>query len=190
MQDLTRDFLPLFTSTAALSLQNHIGFRRDLSAEIFEFDHTAPRMQPRGVVVVPISIEPKCPIFNTKMVLPMKKERPQNNKMTTGRTFYTDFCRRLRRIRERQEWSQQQMAALIGIPMANYQKYEQGKRRMPLDVVARVARVTGESLDVLLTGSLPETKARISGAAWAALKRGQREALIREGYMPETPSDH
>lgn len=189
MQNLTHNFLPFLAGAPALGLQDNISLSRDLPPEILEFKHEAPRRWLTVMDKVPLSIGPKRLIFNTKMVLPIKKIQPQNNgvKRYSTSKFYADFCQRLRRLREHQEWSQQQMAKLIGIPMANYQKYEQGKRRMPLDVVAAVSRVTGESMDVLLTGKLPDVHTKISRVAWDALKKEQREVLIRDGYVPETP---
>lgn len=60
------------------------------------------------------------------------------------------FNQRLRSTRMKRKYTQQNMADLLGISLNAYQKYEQGTRTPPIDMLVLIANVFDVSLDFLL----------------------------------------
>ena len=66
------------------------------------------------------------------------------------------FGHRLRALRTSLAYTQNQMARALGIQTARYSKYEIGRSEAPYDVLVKIARLAGTSLDYLLTGGKVE----------------------------------
>ena len=60
---------------------------------------------------------------------------------------------RIARLRRRAGWSQAQLAARLRISPSAMGMYEQGRREPSLDMLLRLARELGVTVDHLLTGS-------------------------------------
>lgn len=65
--------------------------------------------------------------------------------------FYDDFRGRLVDLRLANGYSQDQFADLLEIPRHNYKKYE-SRSKFPLHCIPRLALVTKESVEFLVTG--------------------------------------
>ena len=62
------------------------------------------------------------------------------------------FGLRLRELRKKLGYTQQQMAYALGIQCPRYGKYEIGAAEPPFEILTRLARLTNVSLDYLITG--------------------------------------
>tara|TARA_Y100000310_G_scaffold338756_1_gene429353 strand:+ start:2364 stop:2864 length:501 start_codon:yes stop_codon:yes gene_type:complete len=65
--------------------------------------------------------------------------------------FNDELCARIQRLRVERDWSQQQMAAAIGVPHERYKKYET-RSPMPCYLVPRFAQIVDRSIAYILTG--------------------------------------
>lgn len=57
---------------------------------------------------------------------------------------------RIRDCREDKDWKQKQVAAMLGIDQRVYSNYETGKRKIPVDLLIKLAKIYGVSTDYLL----------------------------------------
>lgn len=57
---------------------------------------------------------------------------------------------RLRDCREDRDWSQRELAAMLGLDQRVYSNYETGKRALPLHVLVKLADIYQTSTDYLL----------------------------------------
>src|SRR5262245_3706260 len=90
------------------------------------------------------------------------------------------FGERLRRLRRAKEWSQQELAARIGVRPNRISKYETGTCEPGLDVLRRMPQVLGRSADYLLTGQEATPEPDPLSALWPVLRtlpRGLRAEL-------------
>lgn len=60
------------------------------------------------------------------------------------------YYRRLRDLREDHDLTQRQLAELLGMPQAQYCRYEQGLRDIPTEVLIRLADLYHTSTDYML----------------------------------------
>ena len=60
------------------------------------------------------------------------------------------YYKRLRDLREDHDLTQRQLAELLGMPQAQYCRYEQGKRDIPTDVLVRLADMYKTTTDYIL----------------------------------------
>ncbi len=67
--------------------------------------------------------------------------------------FWEDLAARLRKLRDRYGYTQQDVAERIGIGKSAYRSYENNDRRIPVDVLVRVAALFNISMDELLGNS-------------------------------------
>jgi DNA-binding XRE family transcriptional regulator len=65
--------------------------------------------------------------------------------------FYADFAARLVNFRETMGYTQEVFADLLELPRASYIKYE-SRSKFPLHAVPRLANLTKESIDSIVTG--------------------------------------
>lgn len=65
--------------------------------------------------------------------------------------FNDGLCARIQRLRVERDWTQQQMAAAIGVPHERYKKYEV-RSPMPAYLIPRFAQVVDRSVCYVLTG--------------------------------------
>lgn len=65
--------------------------------------------------------------------------------------FNDELCARVQRLRLEREWTQQQMAAAIGLPHERYKKYET-RSPMPAYLIPRFAQIVDRSVGFILTG--------------------------------------
>lgn len=65
--------------------------------------------------------------------------------------FNDELCARVQRLRLEREWTQQQMAAAIGLPHERYKKYET-RSPMPAYLIPRFAQIVDRSVAFVLTG--------------------------------------
>lgn len=65
--------------------------------------------------------------------------------------FNDELCARIHRLRLEREWTQQQMAAAIGVPHERYKKYET-RSPMPHYLLPRFALVVDRTVAYILTG--------------------------------------
>lgn len=73
------------------------------------------------------------------------------------RAFHEAFRVRLKAIRDEVGWSQAQMADALGVPLANYKKYEI-RSKFPPHLYERLALVTHRPLDYVVTGKGPNIR--------------------------------
>ena len=76
--------------------------------------------------------------------------------MYTEELFYEELRSRLRNLRDKYGYTQQDVANRIGIGKSAYRSYENkiNNRRIPVDVLARVADLYNVSIDELLGSSV------------------------------------
>lgn len=65
--------------------------------------------------------------------------------------FNDEMCERIQRLRIERAWTQQQMAAAIGLPHERYKKYET-RSPMPAYLLPRFAQVVDRTVSYILTG--------------------------------------
>ena len=73
--------------------------------------------------------------------------------MSNESMFWEDLVARLRKLRERYGYTQQDVADRIEIGKSAYRSYENNDRRIPVDVLTRVAALYNVSMDELLGNS-------------------------------------
>lgn len=64
--------------------------------------------------------------------------------------FYREVGKRMKRQRERFDFTQQELADVLEMPRSTYANLERGRQRPPTDVLWRMAVYLGVSVDVLL----------------------------------------
>ena len=98
-------------------------------------------------------------------------ERPTHNRAMSiwleEQQFNDELCARIQRLRVERDWTQQQMAAAIGVPHERYKKYEV-RSPLPAYLIPRFAQVVDRSISYVVTGTE------------SASKRGPRR-LVRTG---------
>jgi transcriptional regulator with XRE-family HTH domain len=77
--------------------------------------------------------------------------------MATDRAYYDAFRKRIKTIRDELEWSQAEMANALGIPLANYKKYEI-RSKFPPHLFERLALVTHRNIEFIVTGRGPNVR--------------------------------
>lgn len=71
-------------------------------------------------------------------------------------TFNQELCARVRALRDAKDWSQEQMATALGVPVERYRKYET-RSPLPSYLMERFALITDCTVEHLLTGkSIPK----------------------------------
>ena len=61
-----------------------------------------------------------------------------------------DYLTKLRALREDRDFSQKQVADLLGVAQTTYSQYELGKRTLPIEYLVILCRFYGVSSDWLL----------------------------------------
>ena len=74
--------------------------------------------------------------------------------MSNEQLFWDTLCARLRKLRNDQGWTQEDVAGRVGIGKSAYKSYENNDRRIPVDVLTRVAALYNVSVDELLGNSV------------------------------------
>jgi transcriptional regulator with XRE-family HTH domain len=70
--------------------------------------------------------------------------------------YYDQFRQRLIHVRLELDWTQEVMAQALGIPLANYKKYEI-RSKFPLHLIPKLAIVTHRDVDFIVTGRTPSS---------------------------------
>ena len=73
--------------------------------------------------------------------------------MNNENMFWEDLVARLRKLRERYGYTQQDVADRISVGKSAYRSYENNDRRIPVDALTRVAALYNVSMDELLGNS-------------------------------------
>lgn len=73
--------------------------------------------------------------------------------MDNENMFWEELVARLRKLRDRYGYTQQEVADRIGVGKSAYRSYENNDRRIPVDVLTRVAALYNVSMDELLGNS-------------------------------------
>ena len=73
--------------------------------------------------------------------------------MNKEELFWEELVARLRGFRDRYGYTQQDVADRVGIGKSAYRSYENNDRRIPVDVLTRVAALYNVSMDELLGNS-------------------------------------
>lgn len=77
-------------------------------------------------------------------------------------SFWEELCARLRKYRDRYGYTQQYVADHLSVGKSTYTQYEIGSRRIPVDMLVRVAALYNVSMDELLGNSVrPEPSSNI-----------------------------
>ena len=63
------------------------------------------------------------------------------------------FGARLKSLRKLKEWSQKDLAAMVGVLPTLINKYECGLHNPPMEALAKLAEALGTSVDFLITGN-------------------------------------
>lgn len=74
--------------------------------------------------------------------------------MNNEELFWEELSARLRKLRDKYGYTQQDVADQIGIGKSAYRSYENNDRRIPVDVLTRVAALYNVSVDELLGNSV------------------------------------
>lgn len=74
--------------------------------------------------------------------------------MNNEELFWEELCARLRKLRDKYGYTQRDVADQIGIGKSAYRSYENNDRRIPVDVLTRVAALYNISVDELLGNSV------------------------------------
>ena len=74
--------------------------------------------------------------------------------MSNEQMFWDTLCARLRKLRNSQGWTQEDVASRVDIGKSAYKSYENNDRRIPVDVLTRVAALYNVSVDELLGNSV------------------------------------
>lgn len=61
-----------------------------------------------------------------------------------------DYHIRIKTARKQKNFTQKQMAELLNIKQSTYSKYESGNRRMPLDKLIALCKITNVSANYIL----------------------------------------
>jgi transcriptional regulator with XRE-family HTH domain len=81
----------------------------------------------------------------------------RNNAQPSAADIRQAFGRRLKELRTRLGYSQEEIAQSLGIGAARYCKYEIGRSEAPYEVLIKIARLTEVSLDFLIAGGKGES---------------------------------
>jgi transcriptional regulator with XRE-family HTH domain len=73
--------------------------------------------------------------------------------MNNENMFWEDLVARLRKLRDKYGYTQQEVADQIGVGKSAYRSYENNDRRIPVDALTRVAALYNVSMDELLGNS-------------------------------------
>lgn len=73
--------------------------------------------------------------------------------MNNEELFWEELSARLRKLRDKYGYTQQDVADRIGIGKSAYRSYENNDRRIPVDALTRVAALYNVSVDELLGNS-------------------------------------
>ena len=73
--------------------------------------------------------------------------------MNNEEMFWENLVQRLRNLRDKYGYTQQDVAERIGVGKSAYRYYENNDRRIPVDVLARVGTLYNVSMDELLGNS-------------------------------------
>ena len=79
--------------------------------------------------------------------------------MTIEDGFWSNLCTKLRTLREKNALTHADVANNIGVGLSAYKSYEYGDRRIPVDVLTRVAALYCVSMDELLGNSVRQVNA-------------------------------
>ncbi len=74
--------------------------------------------------------------------------------MNNEEMFWEALTTRLRKLRDSQGWTQEDVASRVGIGKSAYRSYENNDRRIPVDVLTRVAALYNVSVDEMLGNSI------------------------------------
>ena len=74
--------------------------------------------------------------------------------MNNEELFWEELCARLRKLRDKYGYTQRDVADQIGLGKSAYRSYENNDRRIPVDVLTRVAALYNISVDELLGNSV------------------------------------
>jgi len=73
--------------------------------------------------------------------------------MNIEESFWEELTARLKKYRERYGYTQQFVADHLGVGKSTYTQYEIGSRRIPVDMLVRVAALYNVSMDEILGNS-------------------------------------
>ena len=57
---------------------------------------------------------------------------------------------RIRDLRQDKDWTQKQLAAMLGMSQTGYSKYETGENDIPTPILIQLSKLYGTSVDYLL----------------------------------------
>lgn len=60
------------------------------------------------------------------------------------------FFKRIKELREDKDFGQKEVAAYLGIPRGTYRNYENGYRKIPAEILVKLAEFYNVSVDYLL----------------------------------------
>jgi transcriptional regulator with XRE-family HTH domain len=69
-------------------------------------------------------------------------------------SFWEELTTRLKKYRDRYGYTQQDVADHLGVGKSTYTQYEIGSRRIPVDMLVRVAALYNVSMDEMLGNSV------------------------------------
>lgn len=69
--------------------------------------------------------------------------------------FWTKLSNKLKQYRESAEITQREAATAIGVSESAYRSYELGDRKIPVDLLVKLAAIYHTSVDVLIGNSEP-----------------------------------
>ncbi|RMH63579.1 MAG: XRE family transcriptional regulator [Calditrichaeota bacterium] len=93
------------------------------------------------------------------------------------------FARRLDRVRRQMNWSQRQLAAVMGVGQPSISKYLQGRSLPSLTALYRLARTSGYRMEWFMSDEADVTKVAEAPAVYGAGKEVPIEQALER--LPE-----
>ena len=90
--------------------------------------------------------------------------------------FWSRLSYTLKRFRESSELTQKEVAAAIDVSESAYRSYELGDRKIPIDLLVKLAALYRTSVDVLIGNSEPVDEPTIVSGTFTA---DQAEKIIK-----------
>ena len=86
--------------------------------------------------------------------MPMSEQQISDH--LQDQNLLADFGARMKALRKQHHMLQKELAAKLGIQLAQLNKYESGVHTPPLEKIVRIASIFGVTVDYLVTGHQPD----------------------------------
>jgi len=95
---------------------------------------------------------------------------------TASSEYNKGLLARTRELRERKNWTAEEMALALGVPAERYRKYET-RTPIPHELIERLALVADSTVHYIITGTEPFGR---HGANLRAMKAAEKASMVRD----------